>query len=81
MIGGFICTDSSKTVNVKIGSGFTDLDLKNLSSNPDSYIGKIAAIQYNVPITDKHGFRSLFLPRFVDIRFDKETADNLSNLF
>lgn len=80
-IGGFICTDSSKTLNVKIGSGFTDDDLKSLSQNPDSLIGKIAAIQYNVAITDKHGNRSLFLPRFIEVRNDKSSADDLSSIF
>jgi DNA ligase-1 len=80
-IGGFICTDSSKTLVVKIGSGFTDKDLQELSSDPDSLIGKIAAVQYNEPITDKFGNRSLFLPRFIEIRHDKNLADDLSKMF
>jgi DNA ligase-1 len=80
-IGGFICTDSSKTLDVKIGSGFTDKDLQELSSDPDSLIGKIAAVQYNEPITDKFGNRSLFLPRFIEIRHDKNLADDLSKMF
>ena len=80
-IGGFIMTDASKTLNVKVGSGFTDLDLQTLSKDPDSHIGKIAAVLYNVTITDKHNNRSLFLPRFVDIRHDKDSSDNLSSKF
>jgi len=80
-IGGLICTDQSKTLNVKIGAGFTDLDLETLSQNPDDLIGRIAAVQYNVPITDKHQNRSLFLPRFIEIRTDKMFPDDLSNLF
>jgi DNA ligase-1 len=80
-IGGFICTDSSKTLEVKIGSGFTDKDLQELSLDPDSLIGKIAAVQYNEPITDKFGGRSLFLPRFIEIRHDKSAADDMSILF
>jgi len=74
-------TDSTKTLNVKVGSGFTDEDLKNLSLNPDSLIGKIAAVQYNVTITDKHNNRSLFLPRFIEIRNDKNTPDDFSSKF
>jgi DNA ligase-1 len=81
MIGGFMMTDSSKTMTVRVGAGFSDLDLQTLSKDPDSHIGKIAAVQYNVTITDKHGNRSLFLPRFVDIRNDKTQADDLSSLF
>ena len=80
-IGGFIMTDASKTLNVKVGSGFTDIDLQSLSKDPDSHIGKIAAVLYNVTITDKHENRSLFLPRFVDIRHDKDSADDLSSKF
>jgi DNA ligase-1 len=80
-IGGFIMTDASKTLNVKVGSGFTDSDLQSLSKDPDSHIGKIAAVLYNVTITDKHNNRSLFLPRFVDIRHDKDSADDLSSKF
>ena len=66
---------------MKIGSGFTDKDLQELSSDPDSLIGKIAAVQYNEPITDKFGNRSLFLPRFIEIRHDKNLADDLSKMF
>lgn len=80
-IGGFIMTDASKTLNVKVGSGFTDSDLQSLSKDPDSHIGKIAAVLYNVTITDKHENRSLFLPRFVDLRHDKDSADDLSLKF
>ena len=80
-IGGFIMTDASKTLNVKVGSGFTDSDLQSLSKDPDSHIGKIAAVLYNVTITDKHENRSLFLPRFVDLRHDKDSADDLSSKF
>lgn len=80
-IGGLICTDNSGTLNVKIGSGFTDKDLFELSKSPDSLVGKIAAVQYNVTITDKFHNRSLFLPRFIEVRFDKTSADDLSKMF
>ena len=81
MIGGFYLTDLSKTIHVKVGAGFTDQDLKDLSQNPDQHTGKIAAIQYNVTITDKHNNRSLFLPRFIALRDDKNVADDLSTKF
>ena len=80
-IGGFICTDASKTLEVKIGSGFTDADLKTLSSNPDQWIGRVAAVQFNEPITDKFGNRSLFLPRFIEVRSDKNQADDMTSFF
>lgn len=78
-IGGFICKDSSGIMNVKIGSGFTDEDLQSLSETPDSHIGKICAVQYNVIINDKFGKWSLFLPRFVTMRDDKHEADNFKD--
>jgi len=81
LIGGFICTDASKTVNVKVGSGFTEKELIELSKDADSHTGKIIAVQYNVPITDKHGNRSLFLPRHIEIRADKFEADNMASLY
>ena len=80
-IGGFMLTDSSNTLHVKVGAGFTDDDLKILSADADSQIGKIASIQYNVPITDKNGNRSLFLPRFIEIRSDKNQPDDFSKKF
>jgi DNA ligase-1 len=76
-IGGFICEDSSGTIKVKIGSGFTDNDLHELSKDPDSHLNKICSVLYNVIINDKNNNWSLFLPRFVEIRHDKEQADNL----
>lgn len=80
-IGGLICTDLSGTLNVKIGSGFTDADLRELSLNPDSLVGRICSVQYNVSITDKFNNRSLFLPRFVEVRNDKNEADDLTSKF
>jgi DNA ligase-1 len=79
-IGGLICEDLSGEVKVKVGSGFTEEDLKTLSGNPDGLIGKIAAVQYNVVINDKSGGWSLFLPRFVEVRHDKDGADDMRGL-
>jgi DNA ligase-1 len=79
-IGGLICEDSSGEVKVKVGSGFTEEDLKGLSSDPDSLIGKVVAVQYNVVINDKSGGWSLFLPRFVEVREDKDEADDMRGL-
>ena len=79
-IGGFICEDLTGKIKVKVGSGFTDADLKEISENPDSYIGKICAVQYNVVINDKNDNWSLFLPRLVEVRFDKDSADDMTAL-
>lgn len=79
-IGGLICEDSSGEVKVKVGSGFTEDDLKGLSADPDSLVGKVVAVQYNVVINDKSGGWSLFLPRFVEVREDKDEADDMRGL-
>lgn len=79
-IGGLICEDLSGKVQVKVGSGFTEEDLKTLSQDPDGLVGKIAAVQYNVVINDKSGGWSLFLPRFVEVRHDKDGADDMTGL-
>jgi DNA ligase-1 len=79
-IGGFICEDLSGKIKVKIGSGFTDDDLKELSQDPDSHINKICSVQYNVIISDKNENWSLFLPRFIEIRNDKTQPDDLKTL-
>ena len=79
-IGGLICEDLSGKVQVKVGSGFTEEDLKVLSQDPDSLVGKVAAVQYNVVINDKSGGWSLFLPRFVEVRHDKDGADDMRGL-
>ena len=79
-IGGLICEDLSGEVKVKVGSGFTEEDLKTLSQDPDGLIGKIVACQYNVVINDKSGGWSLFLPRFIEVRSDKDEADDMRGL-
>jgi DNA ligase-1 len=79
-IGGLICEDLSGKVQVKVGSGFTEEDLKVLSQDPDGLVGKVAAVQYNVVINDKSGGWSLFLPRFVEVRSDKDGADDMRGL-
>jgi len=77
-IGGFICEDQTGILKVKIGSGFTDNDLHELSVEPDQHIGKICSVQYNVIINDKNNNWSLFLPRFIEIRNDKTLADDFT---
>ena len=75
-LGNIICESADGRVSVSVGTGFSD-NQRELLAN-DGIIGKIATIQYNAIITDKStGKNSLFLPRFVEIRDDKEEADTL----
>jgi DNA ligase-1 len=81
-VGSLCVSDSTGTLRVDVGSGFTDADLKMFNDliNNNELIGKIVAIQYNLSITDKHGNHSLFLPRFIEIRNDKTEADNINKI-
>jgi DNA ligase-1 len=81
-VGGLICEDSTGTLKVGVGSGFTDADLEMFNEliNNNQLIGKVVAVQYNLRIQDKHGNESMFLPRFIEIRSDKTEADNIKNI-
>lgn len=71
MVGALLCESEDGVVKVDVGSGLSDEDRKR-----DDYIGKIAAVVYNARIKNKQGEESLFLPRLVEIREDKTTADS-----
>ena len=63
---------------VNVGSGFTDE--QRVLFFTDEMLDKIVAVEYNEKIVDKHGKMSLFLPVFVSLRFDKNTANNEEEL-
>lgn len=77
MIGAILCESSDGILKVDVGSGFKDDDRKKDRSE---YIGKIAAIKYNMRIKNKQGEESLFLPVFLEVREDKTEADSIENL-
>lgn len=79
-VGGFCCESACGELKVEVGSGFSDEFINEISTNPESYIGKIVKILYNVRIVDKHGKHSLFLPRLEEIRNDKTEADNITKI-
>lgn len=68
MMGALVCAYGDITVNV--GTGFTDEERKRFD---EMYIvGKTVEVKYNKVIDDKNtGKKSLFLPVFVCVRFDK----------
>lgn len=71
MIGALVCEGEveGKKVRVNVGSGLTDCDR---ASHVSDYIGHIIEVKYNTIIQDSvSGEWSLFLPRFVTVRFDK----------
>jgi hypothetical protein len=78
-IGGFRCESREGLLQVSVGSGFTDKMIDEIvNSGQDSYIGKIVKVRYNAVISKKDSdIKSLFLPRFIQVRFDKNEADTL----
>ena len=77
-IGSLILQTSCGRIEVDCGSGLTDLDR---NKHPDEFIGKIIEIQYNKFIQSKKDKpASLYLPRFVEIREDKNTATSYGEI-
>ena len=60
---------------VKVGSGFSDEMRKHIWSDPNSFLFRIAEIQFFEETTNKDGGKSLRFPVFKDIRYDKTEAD------
>lgn len=75
LVGALLCESEDGIIKVDVGSGLSDEDRKR-----DDYIGKIVAVMYNARIKNKQGEESLFLPRLVEIREDKNFADNAKNI-
>jgi ATP-dependent DNA ligase len=72
MLGAIQCESSDGVIKVSVGSGFTDAQRKSLGKE---IIGKVAAVKYNMRISNRAGEESLFLPIVLEIRFDKDEAD------
>jgi hypothetical protein len=72
MIGSLYCESADGVVKVYVGSGFTD---EQRNAPPSDYYGKIIAVKYNARITNVKDGESLFLPIFLEVREDKDTAD------
>lgn len=75
MVGAYICESEDGIVKVDVGSGLSDEDRKNFD-----VVGKIVAVVYNARIKNRQGEESLFLPRAVEVREDKNFADFAKNI-
>lgn len=75
MIGALTYQDASGKVIGNVGSGLTDEDR---AKDPSEFVNKIIEVVYNEVISKKNtDIRSLFLPRFINVRFDKTEPDLL----
>lgn len=77
-VGALVLETSCGRLRVKVGTGLNDLD----RAKPfDYYIGKIIEIQYNEFIKSKvKSTASLFLPRFIEMREDKNTVTRFEEI-
>ncbi len=74
MLGAIVCESSDGVIKVNVGSGFNDTHRKTFKEK--DLLGKIVSVKYNARIKNKLGEESLFLPIFIEIREDKDRADN-----
>jgi len=78
MIGGFIIQSSCGKVVSKVGSGLTD-EMRAL--DPADVLGKVVEVIYNARTTSEGSdTESLFLPRVVEIRHDKDKFDSRDDM-
>ena len=73
MLGAIICESADGVVKVRVGSGFNDEQRKTYTAD---LVDKIVAVKYNMRIKNKLGEESLFLPIFIEVRDDKDEADD-----
>ena len=75
MLGALVCETDDHKIQFKVGTGFTEQQRVDL--NTDDIIGKIVTVQYNMRIKDKNrpDVDSLFLPRFIEVRYDKDVTN------
>jgi ATP-dependent DNA ligase len=74
MMGALEYSNLVRDLVVWVGTGFSDNDRKQMTRQ--AMMGTIGTIRYNEIISDKNtNIKSLFLPRFVTIRYDKFVPD------
>jgi DNA ligase-1 len=74
-LGAITCGSRDGVLRVNV-SGFTDREREDIWNARDDLRGAIVTVRYNEKIRNKEGKWSLFLPRFIEIRHDKTTADS-----
>jgi DNA ligase-1 len=80
--GSLKCKTSCGMLKVNVGSGFTDEQRREINENRWDWIGAIITVKANEIMYAKRGKieHSLFLPIFVERRFDKQFADSFAEV-
>lgn len=83
MLGGFDMETSDGFIKFSVGSGFNDEQRKALwSQGADACNGLIATCEGNDIVTSKGKCtESIFLPIFIEIRYDKKEADSRNKVW
>jgi hypothetical protein len=75
------CESRDGLLKVNVGIGFTDEFLEDLRANTEKFLNKIVSVRAFDLITNQDNDEySLFLPRFIEIREDKDRADTLDQI-
>ena len=76
-LGALVCESSDSVIRVNVGSGYSD---EQRDEYTKKVIGKIITVKYNARIKDRSGVESLFLPVFIELREDKDTAESSKSI-
>lgn len=80
MVGSLTCESADGGIRVNV-SGFTDSMRKHITEHVHEWIGnKIITVRANDTMAGEP-VSSLFLPRFVEVREDKDTPDTTAKVF
>lgn len=77
-IGALLAKTRDGIVTVSVGTGFKDSQ-REMELLPE-YMNSVITVKYNQVIQDADGGYSLFLPRFVELRTDKNEANSFKEL-
>lgn len=69
-LGALVC--DYKGFEVRVGSGFSDVDRKHFWGNPENVVGHIVSVKYKEETSNKDGGVSIQFPVFETVRFDKD---------
>jgi DNA ligase-1 len=81
MLGGITVETSDGLLKCNCGTGYSDALRKEYWNNPHKIVGGIVTIIANDVISNRDSnTKSLFLPVFSEVRFDKTEADSLARV-
>lgn len=83
LCGALECESEDGLVKVSVGTGLSDELRREFAPEHafETIIGQIITVKHNGLITSKSNTHSsLYLPRFVEIRYDKDEADTITKI-